>query len=96
MLPRGHGDAAARWADDAGVQFDRAHCTAPQCSPRRASLITGCYPHANGMMGLAHRGWELRRGIRCLPPYVADGGYATALFGIQHDAYPARRAIPPA
>ncbi|MCA1668747.1 MAG: sulfatase-like hydrolase/transferase [Thermomicrobia bacterium] len=78
------------------MQFDRAHCTAPQCSPRRASLITGCYPHANGMMGLAHRGWELRRGIRCLPPYVADGGYATALFGIQHDAYPARRAIPPA
>jgi len=71
----------------AGVQFDQAHCTAPQCSPSRASLLTGLYPHANGMMGLAHRGWELRPDIRCLPHYLADGGYATSLFGFQHEAY---------
>ncbi|HEY8291506.1 MAG TPA: sulfatase-like hydrolase/transferase, partial [Thermomicrobiales bacterium] len=70
-----------------GVQFNRAHCTAPQCSPSRASLITGLYPHTNGMMGLAHRGWALRPDIRCLPHYLADGGYATYLFGFQHEAY---------
>ncbi len=70
-----------------GVQFDRAHCTAPQCSPSRASLLTGLYPHANGMMGLAHRGWALRPDVRCLPDYLADGGYATYLFGFQHEAY---------
>jgi N-sulfoglucosamine sulfohydrolase len=75
-----------------GVRFDRAHCTAPQCSPSRASLMTGLYPHTNGMMGLAHRGWELRPDVRCLPHYLADGGYATYLFGFQHEAYknPAR------
>jgi len=70
-----------------GVQFQQAHCTAPQCSPSRASLMTGRYPHANGMMGLAHRGWELRPDIRGLPQYLADGGYATYLFGFQHEAY---------
>jgi len=71
----------------AGVQFDQAHCTAPQCSPSRASLMTGLYPHTNGMMGLAHRGWELAPDVRCLPHYLADGGYATYLFGFQHEAY---------
>ena len=70
-----------------GVQFQQMHCTAPQCSPSRASLLTGQYPHTNGMMGLAHRGWELRPDVRCLPQYLADGGYATYLFGFQHEAY---------
>ncbi len=70
-----------------GVQLMQAHCTAPQCSPSRASLLTGLYPHTNGMMGLAHRGWELRPDVRCLPHYLADGGYATYLFGFQHEAY---------
>ncbi|MHB8648182.1 MAG: sulfatase family protein [Thermomicrobiales bacterium] len=70
-----------------GVRFNQAHCTAPQCSPSRASLLTGLYPHANGMLGLAHRGWELRPDIRCLPHYLADGGYATYHFGFQHEAY---------
>ncbi len=70
-----------------GVQFQQMHCTAPQCSPSRASLLTGQYPHTNGMMGLAHRGWALRPAVRCLPQYLADGGYATYLFGFQHEAY---------
>ncbi len=70
-----------------GVQCDQAHCTAPQCSPSRASLLTGLYPHTNGMMGLAHRGWELDPDVRCLPHCLADGGYATYLFGFQHEAY---------
>jgi N-sulfoglucosamine sulfohydrolase len=70
-----------------GVQFQQMHCTAPQCSPSRASLLTGEYPHTNGMMGLAHRGWTLRPDVRCLPQYLADGGYGTYLFGFQHEAY---------
>ena len=44
---------------DQGVLFRKAFCTAPTCSGSRASLLTGTYCHNNGMMGLAHRGWEL-------------------------------------
>ncbi len=32
-----------------GVRFDNAYTTATLCSPARASLITGTYPHAHGI-----------------------------------------------
>ncbi|MBT7952933.1 MAG: sulfatase-like hydrolase/transferase [Gammaproteobacteria bacterium] len=32
-----------------GVRFDNAYTTAVLCSPARASLITGTYPHAHGI-----------------------------------------------
>ncbi len=33
-----------------GVRFTQATCTTPYCSPTRASLITGMYPHAHGIV----------------------------------------------
>jgi arylsulfatase len=32
-----------------GVRFDAAVCPTPFCSPSRASLVTGLYPHAHGI-----------------------------------------------
>jgi len=32
-----------------GAVFDNAICPAPTCSPSRASLVTGLYPHAHGI-----------------------------------------------
>ena len=32
-----------------GVSFDRAHTVLPICSPARASILTGVYPHAHGL-----------------------------------------------
>jgi len=32
-----------------GVRFDQATCPTPFCSPTRASIITGTYPHAHGI-----------------------------------------------
>lgn len=74
-----------------GILFTRAHAAAPLCSPSRGALFTGRYPHSNGLMGLAHHGWEYRAGVRTLPQILAEHGWYTALFGMQHEtSYPAR------
>ncbi|MFB6296203.1 MAG: sulfatase [Halobacteriales archaeon] len=75
-----HVDALA--AD--GALFTNAFCTAPQCSPSRAALMTGRYPQATGMMGLAHMGWELDDDERTLAHHLSGAGYATRLVGHQH------------
>jgi arylsulfatase A-like enzyme len=68
----------------AGILFEEAFCTAPQCSPSRGSIITGQYPHQHGLLGLAHLGWRLEE-PRTLPRVVGDAGYDTHLFGFQHE-----------
>lgn len=84
----GHPDVSSpqmdRLAAD-GILFTRAHATAPLCSPSRGSLFTGRYPHNNGLIGLAHHGWEYRSGIRTLPQMLTESGWYTALFGMQHE-----------
>src|SRR5213080_5427236 len=69
-----------------GVRFARAFCTAPQCSPSRASLATGRYPHSNGVMGLAHHGfdWELDSSSPHAATVFARAGFEAHLFGGQH------------
>ncbi len=72
-----------------GILFTRAHATAPLCSPSRGSLFTGRYPQSNGLVGLAHHGWEYRAGVRTLPAVLSESGWHTALFGMQHEtSYP--------
>lgn len=68
-----------------GMRFDEYYCTAPQCSPSRASIATGKQPHNHGLMGLAHRGWEFNESERPLPMQLDALGYRTALFGFQHE-----------
>ena len=68
-----------------GVRFENAFCTAPQCSPSRGSLLTGRYPHNNGLMGLTNvGGWSLNADERALPQYLAEVGYHTVRYGQQH------------
>jgi arylsulfatase A-like enzyme len=74
-----------------GILFTRSHATAPLCSPSRGSLFTGRYPQTNGLVGLAHHGWEYRSGVRTLPQMFGEAGWHTALFGMQHEtSFPAR------
>ena len=70
----------------AGTRFDMAFATAPQCSPSRASLATGRYPHNNGVMGLAHHGfdWELSPGTPHTAAILGAATFETHLFGMQH------------
>jgi len=67
------------------VVFDQAFSTAPLCTPARSSLFTGLSPHVNGLMGLAHKGWQYRDGIETLPELMHKAGYDTALVGLQHE-----------
>jgi len=67
-----------------GAVFENHFTTAPQCSPSRGSLHTGLYPHVNGLMGLAHHQWSLHDDVAAMPGLLADAGYETHLFGLQH------------
>jgi arylsulfatase A-like enzyme len=74
-----------------GIRFTRAHAASPGCSPARGAIFTGRYPHSNGLIGLAHHGFEYREGVRTLPQILSDAGWYSALFGMQHEtSYPSR------
>jgi len=69
-----------------GVLFRQAFCANPTCSPSRASLVTGQWPHQAGMYGLAgNRGWTLADPSRHIANVLRDrAGYHSALSGVQH------------
>ena len=70
-----------------GLRFANSYCTAPQCSPSRASIFTGRYPHNNGVMGLVHAayGWDLHPDERHLAQVLLEAGYATEAVGVIHE-----------
>jgi arylsulfatase A-like enzyme len=67
-----------------GVLFRQAYCANPTCSASRASLLTGLYPHNNGMTGLAHRGWSLNDYSQHIIHTLKAAGYQAVLSGTQH------------
>ncbi|MBQ8082037.1 MAG: sulfatase [Clostridia bacterium] len=65
--------------------FEQCYCVSPTCSPSRGALLTGQSPHNNGLIGLAHRGFELN-GRHHLAAFLSSQGYETVLSGVQHEA----------
>lgn len=75
-------DALAR----SGTEFVMSYAAVASCSPSRSVLMTGLYPHTNGMFGLAHgvHNFHLVDGIQTLPSLLKQAGYTTALVGKYH------------
>ena len=64
-------DALAR----GGRRFTNAYCASPSCSPSRASLLTGRYPHQNGAAGNL---WsEFPAELTVYPEVLEAAGYRT-------------------
>ncbi|MFW6059607.1 MAG: sulfatase [Phycisphaeraceae bacterium] len=67
-----------------GARFENACVTQAVCSPGRASILTGLYPHQNGQIGLATHKFTMFDGITTLPALLKDAGYRTGRIGKLH------------
>lgn len=77
VLKTPHLDAMAA----AGLRFDRFYAGAPNCSPTRATVMTG---RTNDRTGVLNHGVPLRPQEKTIAQALADAGYATGHFGKWH------------
>ena len=64
-----------------GITFDNAFCVNSICTPSRACIITGQYPHVNGVFDL---GGRVKPENQTLPILFRQAGYQTAMIGKWH------------
>ena len=71
-----------------GVRFDQAYTTSPVCSPARASLMSGLYPHNHGVMLNTHIAPAWNRGLSTDVPtfsrLLKEAGYVLDYAGKWH------------
>ncbi|MGD2122637.1 MAG: sulfatase, partial [Gemmatimonadota bacterium] len=72
-----------------GVVFTEAVSNYPVCSPYRAMMLTGQYPHSNGVLANcntngAEHGYELAADARCWSDVLHDCGYSLGYIGKWH------------
>ena len=64
-----------------GIDFTRAYCPNPTCTPTRASLLTGQWPSVHGAYAL---GTQLSPDAPTIAALLRAAGYATGLIGKAH------------
>ncbi|MDE0107718.1 MAG: sulfatase-like hydrolase/transferase [Bryobacterales bacterium] len=64
-----------------GLRFDRFYAGAPNCSPTRATVMTG---RTHDRTGVEDHGYALRRQERTIARALDEAGYATGHFGKWH------------
>ena len=64
-----------------GVTFERAYTTCPLCTPARAGIFTGIYPHTAGAWT---NNLPLGKNIKTMGERFADAGYDTGYIGKWH------------
>ncbi len=71
-----------------GLQFNRAYCPSPTCSPSRASMMTGLLPHSHGVLEVEHGRdadqCELRTDKPHWAQHLSTAGFTTGYFGKWH------------
>jgi len=63
------------------VVFERAYVTQPVCTPNRAAVMTGLWPHTSGCI---KNNIPLPADVPCLPEMLSDPDYRTAYMGKWH------------
>lgn len=66
-----------------GVTFENAFAVTPLCSPSRATILTGLYPHANGIIDNTDRSAASHE-LATFPRALQAAGYETAFVGKWH------------
>ena len=66
-----------------GARFLNAFATTPLCSPVRASLLTGLYPHSHGILDNTNRSARSHQ-LKTFPRALHARGYETAYVGKWH------------
>ena len=63
------------------IVFERCYDTQPVCTPARSSVMTGLWPHQNGMLT---NNLPLPEQGKTFPELIADSAYRTGYFGKWH------------
>ena len=70
-----------------GVRFTDAVCSTPISSPARGSMVTGLYPHQNGVVGNIDNELGLPHDYPVTDMFLNRAGYSTHLYGKWHLEY---------
>ncbi|MEM7108670.1 MAG: sulfatase-like hydrolase/transferase [Bacteroidota bacterium] len=66
---------------EGGVVFERAYVASPVCSPARSTILTGLYPHTNGVTS---NSIPLSDTVKTFPELINDPEYNSAYIGKWH------------